>query len=58
MKTFFTLFFASSLVITLTLTLSWLGGFGFPAWMGLGAATLFVWGLSRAIADYKRLSRR
>lgn len=56
MKTFFTLFFASSLVITLTL--SWLGGFGFPAWLGLTAAALFIGGTISAMNDYKRISQR
>lgn len=58
MKTFFTLFFASSLFITITLTLSWLGGFGLSAWVVGAFAALFIGGVAQAMADYKRLSRR
>lgn len=57
MKTIFTLFFASSIVITINLTSSWLGGFGFQAWLVLVAAGLFIWGVARAMSDYKRLFR-
>lgn len=53
MKTFFTLFFASSL--TIILTLSWLGGFGLPAWVVGAFATLFVGGVTRAMRDYRRI---
>lgn len=47
----------ASLLLSLTI-LTWQGGFGLPAWVGLIFTILFFGGVVRAIGDYKMIFRR
>jgi len=53
MKTIFTI-----TAFALYLNLTWLGCASLPAWLGIAAVGLFIGGVTQALADYKRLSRR